>query len=210
MPCACPAPRGYPPGPEPNPRGEPEMTQTSWLVAIVDDDPVRVPGAAPPPRLGRAPRDHLPLGGGPPGLRPPARRGLPGAGYPHFVFITAHDDLPTREGARRTCGLAYLPKTFDDAALLEAIARAWAGGPEPARKQIRNPKPEIRSKFEYPRQRKVLYSELEIRSKFEWPKNGKIRNGTTWARENSKAAVRNSKQILMRKTRQIRNGAALK
>ncbi len=44
------------------------------------------------------------------------------------VFITAHDDAITRERARRTGAVAYLPKPFDDASLIGAIhlALGWA------------------------------------------------------------------------------------
>jgi len=41
-----------------------------------------------------------------------------------IIFITAHDDTPTRERARRVGVAAYLPKPFDEGALLEAIRRA--------------------------------------------------------------------------------------
>ena len=40
-----------------------------------------------------------------------------------IVFITAHDDVVTRERARRG-GVAYLPKPFDPHSLLKAIADA--------------------------------------------------------------------------------------
>ncbi len=45
------------------------------------------------------------------------------------IFITAHDDPPTRERARQAGAVAYLPKPFDDALLLEAIARALGRQP---------------------------------------------------------------------------------
>lgn len=41
-----------------------------------------------------------------------------------IIFMTAHDDAATRERASRAAGAAYLPKPFDDRALLEAIRRA--------------------------------------------------------------------------------------
>jgi FixJ family two-component response regulator len=40
------------------------------------------------------------------------------------VFITAHDDLATRERARRAGAVAYLRKPFDDDALIAAVNRA--------------------------------------------------------------------------------------
>ena len=43
------------------------------------------------------------------------------------VIITAHDDLPTRERARRAGAVEYLPKPFDDEALIAAIHRAIDG-----------------------------------------------------------------------------------
>ena len=44
-----------------------------------------------------------------------------------IVFITAHDDGPTRQRASAT-GAGYLPKPFSGAALLAAVKRAtgWA------------------------------------------------------------------------------------
>jgi len=44
------------------------------------------------------------------------------------IFITAHDDALTRERVRRAGAAAYLPKPFDEQALLDAIARAVNGG----------------------------------------------------------------------------------
>ena len=46
-----------------------------------------------------------------------------------IIFITAHDDALTRERVRRAGVAAYLPKPFDERALLDAIARAVNGGP---------------------------------------------------------------------------------
>jgi FixJ family two-component response regulator len=46
-----------------------------------------------------------------------------------IIFITAHDDALTRERVRRAGVAAYLPKPFDEQALLAAIARAVNGGP---------------------------------------------------------------------------------
>jgi FixJ family two-component response regulator len=43
------------------------------------------------------------------------------------VFITAHDDVMTRERARRAGAIDYLRKPFDDSALLQAVDRALAG-----------------------------------------------------------------------------------
>jgi FixJ family two-component response regulator len=40
------------------------------------------------------------------------------------VFITAHDDGPTRERAQRAGAVAYLRKPFDDESLIGAIHRA--------------------------------------------------------------------------------------
>jgi FixJ family two-component response regulator len=45
------------------------------------------------------------------------------------IFITAHDDAPTRERVRHASAAAYLPKPFDKRALLDAIASAVDGGP---------------------------------------------------------------------------------
>jgi FixJ family two-component response regulator len=42
------------------------------------------------------------------------------------VFITAHDDAPTRERIRRSGVAGYLRKPFDDLALLDAIRAAVA------------------------------------------------------------------------------------
>jgi FixJ family two-component response regulator len=55
-----------------------------------------------------------------------------GAAIP-TIFITAHDDAPTRERARHAGSVAYLPKPFDKRALLDAIARAVDGGPRSTR-----------------------------------------------------------------------------
>src|SRR6266852_7457350 len=38
-----------------------------------------------------------------------------------IIFITAHDSTPTRERARRAGVAGYLPKPFDESALLDAI-----------------------------------------------------------------------------------------
>jgi FixJ family two-component response regulator len=46
-----------------------------------------------------------------------------------IIFITAHDDALTRERVRRAGATAYLPKPFDEQALLAAIAGAVDGGP---------------------------------------------------------------------------------
>jgi FixJ family two-component response regulator len=40
------------------------------------------------------------------------------------VIITAHDDRPTRERARRAGAAAYLAKPFDDDSLIAAIQKA--------------------------------------------------------------------------------------
>ena len=40
------------------------------------------------------------------------------------VFITAHDDAPTRERARRAGAVEYLRKPFDDDSLIGAIQKA--------------------------------------------------------------------------------------
>jgi FixJ family two-component response regulator len=40
------------------------------------------------------------------------------------VIITAHDDLPTRERARRAGAVEYLRKPFDDNSLIAAIHKA--------------------------------------------------------------------------------------
>jgi len=41
-----------------------------------------------------------------------------------IIFITAHDDPPTRERARRAGAVAYLRKPFDAQALIAAIDKA--------------------------------------------------------------------------------------
>ena len=46
-----------------------------------------------------------------------------GAGVP-IVFITAHDDAPTRERIRRSGAAGHLRKPFDDQDLLDAIRQA--------------------------------------------------------------------------------------
>jgi FixJ family two-component response regulator len=40
------------------------------------------------------------------------------------IFITAYDDGPTRERARRSGAVEYLTKPFDEEALIDAIHRA--------------------------------------------------------------------------------------
>ena len=40
------------------------------------------------------------------------------------IFITAHDDAPTRERARRAGAVGYLRKPFDDNALIASVERA--------------------------------------------------------------------------------------
>ena len=40
------------------------------------------------------------------------------------IFITAHDDVPTRERVQKAGAAAYLPKPFDGAALLAAVESA--------------------------------------------------------------------------------------
>jgi FixJ family two-component response regulator len=42
------------------------------------------------------------------------------------IFITAHDDAPTRERARRAGAIGYLRKPFDDNALIASVERALA------------------------------------------------------------------------------------
>lgn len=56
-----------------------------------------------------------------------ARLAAAGAAIP-TIFITAHDDGPTRERARHTGAVAYLPKPFDKRVLLDAIGSAVGGG----------------------------------------------------------------------------------
>lgn len=46
------------------------------------------------------------------------------------VFITAHDDAPSREKARRAGAVDYLRKPFDDRSLIGAINRAIGRGCE--------------------------------------------------------------------------------
>lgn len=41
-----------------------------------------------------------------------------------IIFITAHDDAPTRERARKSGAVAYLRKPFDEHALIGAIEKA--------------------------------------------------------------------------------------
>jgi len=43
-----------------------------------------------------------------------------------IIFITANDDAPTRERARKG-GVAYFPKPFEAQSLLEAIGKALGG-----------------------------------------------------------------------------------
>jgi FixJ family two-component response regulator len=51
--------------------------------------------------------------------------GLVRSGSPiPVVFITAYDDGPTRERARRSGAVEYLTKPFDEGALIDAIHRA--------------------------------------------------------------------------------------
>jgi FixJ family two-component response regulator len=61
--------------------------------------------------------------GGLSGLDLQERLARSGAGTP-VVIITAHDDVPTRERARRAGAVAYLPKPFDDDSLIAAIQKA--------------------------------------------------------------------------------------
>jgi FixJ family two-component response regulator len=42
---------------------------------------------------------------------------------PPIVFITAHDDAPTRERARRAGAAGYLAKPFEGQALLDVVHR---------------------------------------------------------------------------------------
>ena len=44
-----------------------------------------------------------------------------------IIFITAHDDVPTRERAQNSGAIAYLCKPFNDELLLEAIRGAIEG-----------------------------------------------------------------------------------
>lgn len=41
------------------------------------------------------------------------------------IFITAHDDVPTRERARKSGAVAYIRKPFDEHALIGAIEKAF-------------------------------------------------------------------------------------
>ena len=41
-----------------------------------------------------------------------------------IIFITAHDDVPTRERVQKAGAVAYLPKPFDGATLLAAVESA--------------------------------------------------------------------------------------
>jgi FixJ family two-component response regulator len=51
--------------------------------------------------------------------------GLVRSGSPiPVVFITAYDDGPTRERARRSGAVEYLTKPFDEGALIDALRRA--------------------------------------------------------------------------------------
>jgi FixJ family two-component response regulator len=44
------------------------------------------------------------------------------------IFITGHDDQPTRERAQRAQAFAYLRKPFDDQVLIEAVNKALGRG----------------------------------------------------------------------------------
>lgn len=48
--------------------------------------------------------------------------------YPPVVFITAHEDEPARRAALEAGAVGFLSKPFDDALLLDALARALAEG----------------------------------------------------------------------------------
>ena len=125
------------------------MVQAASLVAIVDDDPsvcralrrllaaagieaATFPSAAAFLASGR---EHEPAClvldihlGGMTGFELQAHLAAAGSHVP-IIFITAHDDLATRERAGRAGAVAYLPKPFDEAVLLGAIDRAI--GPRP-------------------------------------------------------------------------------
>jgi FixJ family two-component response regulator len=45
-----------------------------------------------------------------------------------IIFITAHDDPPTRERARKAGAVAYLPKPFDGHVFIRAIEKAVGRG----------------------------------------------------------------------------------
>jgi FixJ family two-component response regulator len=49
-----------------------------------------------------------------------------------IIFITARDDAPTRERARRSGAAGYLPKPFEGQALLDTIGSVTARSPGPA------------------------------------------------------------------------------
>lgn len=55
-----------------------------------------------------------------------------GTGVP-VIFITAHDDAPTRERIEQSGAAGYLWKPLDEAALLDAIRRAIGPGEDPGR-----------------------------------------------------------------------------
>lgn len=61
-----------------------------------------------------------------------ARLAAAGVAIP-TIFITAHDDAPTRERARHAGVVAYLLKPFDKRAFLDAIRSAVDGGPRSTR-----------------------------------------------------------------------------
>ena len=44
-----------------------------------------------------------------------------------IIFITAHDDIPTRERARKGGAVAYFAKPFEGHLLIEAIEKALGG-----------------------------------------------------------------------------------
>ena len=44
-----------------------------------------------------------------------------------IIFITAHDDVPTRERARKGGAVAYFAKPFEGPLLIEAIEKALGG-----------------------------------------------------------------------------------
>lgn len=50
-------------------------------------------------------------------------------GAPPVIFVTAHDDVSTRERARRAGAVQYLRKPFDDDALIAAIRRGSRRSP---------------------------------------------------------------------------------
>ena len=128
----------------------PFMTRSAPVISIVDDDRsvrralhrlVRLAGytvevfASAGEFLASAPRGRIACvvldiqleSGRMGGFELQARLAADGVAVP-IIFITAHDDPPTRERVRQSGAAGYLPKPFDEGALLDII-RTVAGQP---------------------------------------------------------------------------------